>query len=144
MPRPLGASMQTPPRIQKVLDQMKAEEIAAYIERRNESRPDALATLNTICTRFRMNHAEVIRIIENSDLLTLSEFAYKPAESKEWSKQLLAAWFPEFWPEAPSGRKLVMAHLTTLAHDGGTDTAKSDNSVSDSNSDKVTGSHRRV
>lgn len=51
-------------------------------------------------------------------------------------------------PQIPEiiARSILQAegHLTTLAHDGGTDTAKSDNSVSDSNPDKEAGSHRRV
>lgn len=101
--------MQTPPNIQIVLDKAKAKEIAAYIERRNKERPDSKATLNVVCTRFRLNHTDALRIIDSVDFLTLSEFAYKPPpkNSDVWADHMIAAWFPQVWPDAPKGKRLV-------------------------------------
>lgn len=100
-------TMQAPPEIQKILDQGKAEEIAGYIERRNTRRPDARATLSTVCTRFRINQAEAKRIIDSVDFLVLSDFAYKSV-GETWAEINASAWYPQLWEDAPDGKRLVM------------------------------------
>ena len=105
-----------PPEIQKVIDQGTAKEIAAYITKRNERRKgEAIkeTTLTDVCKRFRLRQADAMRIIEdNSDVLMLSEFAYKPADKsaedqQDWGKMLLAAFHPQHWANAPLGKRLV-------------------------------------
>lgn len=100
--------MTTPKEIQAVLDRARAIEIAAYIQRRNKRRPDAQATLAIICTRFRLNQTEVKRIIDSVEYLDLSNFAYKPPADDSWAAQMLAAWHPQWWEDAPDGKRLVV------------------------------------
>lgn len=98
----------TPLDIQRVLDQARAKEVAAYIQRRNKQRPDAQATLRVICARFRLNQTEVKRIIDSVEYLRLSNFAYKPPADNSWGSQMLAAWHPQWWEDAPDGKRLVV------------------------------------
>jgi hypothetical protein len=69
--------MITPPKIQKVIDQGKANEIAAYITRRNVKYSLVeLATLARVCQRFRINQETAKRIIGSVGFLALSSLAY--------------------------------------------------------------------
>lgn len=102
-----------PPEIQKVIDRGMAEEIAAYVTRRNDRARTKEATLADVCKRFSINQKTALRIIEgNPDKLMLSEFAYRSAsreaeQRQNWGEMLFAAFYPQHWPDAPLGRRLV-------------------------------------
>ncbi len=96
-------------KLDDMLDEMRAEDIAAYVRRRNKAHPEYNATLRLVCSRFRLTQAEAMRIIEKSPLLCLSSFAYLPASyDGGFAKAMLAAWFPSYAPDAPVALRLVM------------------------------------
>lgn len=99
--------METPHEIQVVLDKMHAEEIAAYIIRRNKKHPGRMTNLRHVCVRFRISQQEAKRIFSTCRFLFLSNFAYKPFNGRSFAEGLFAALVPQIWQEAPEGDKLV-------------------------------------
>jgi hypothetical protein len=103
--------------VQSVLDKYHAEQIAAYVSRRNKNYPRNLTTLRRICVRFRMRQCDVIRIIDSVDYLILSEFSYAPPkENATWGEAMVATWFPGINPDAPFGNRLVSV-IDRLTHE---------------------------
>lgn len=104
-------------RMKKALDENKAQEIAAYVERNEKGyiqNGKGGITLSNVCQRFRLLQEDALRIInDNPNILILSNFALKPASKEEieagnWGAMLSAKFLPKIWPTAPKGKRIVI------------------------------------
>jgi len=98
--------------IQAMLDQAIAEEIAAYVTRRNIKHPEHKTTLAHVCKRFRLRQGEAMRILDNSQVVVLSSFAYGRPKDDSFASALMASFEPQFLPDAPLGQRLVMVLIS--------------------------------
>jgi len=98
-----------PKKVQPSLCEYYAGEFAGYIKRRNAKVIGAGdTTLNDLCTRFRMNHREALMVINSTQRLVLSQFAYKLAPEGAPGGEIMASGHPTLWPDAPKGQRIVM------------------------------------
>lgn len=97
-------------RVAQVLAQQHAEEFRAYVARYNTRHPEHQATVRTLALRFRLRQSDVARHIASAPGvgLVVSDMAYCRPADRTWGKIMVAAYHPQFAPDAPLGDHLVV------------------------------------
>lgn len=96
---------------QELSDAAKAKKIAVYVISRNRACPEHLTTLQDVSARFRISQRRAKELIDSTDYMIVSGFAYKrPPRRAGFAAKFVASYYPALWERAPMGHRLVIVY----------------------------------